>query len=187
MGNSRATIIISGDVQDVGFRGKVMRIAQKSKLLGYVENLPDGRVRVVCEGEEEVIHTFKKQLEIHEDDIKVDNIELKWSDATGEFKWFEVKYSDLGAEMFQGFTTAGRKLSEVGQKVDNVAGKVDGVSSDIKAMNTDMNTRFDTLDEKYGAISQQMNVLTKELQKSTQSLVTLTEKIGALIDHKLSE
>jgi len=180
MANSRGTIVISGDVQDVGFRGKIMRIAQKSKLVGYVENLPDGSVQIVCEGEEEIIREFKKQLDIHEDGIEVENVELKWSDATDEFKWFEVKYSDLGMEMFQGFSTAGRKLDTVGQKVD-------GVSSDIRAMHTDMNERFDTLDEKYGTISQQMNILTTELQKSTESLVFLTEKIGALIDQKLSE
>ena len=60
----RATIIISGDVQDVGFRGTVMRLAQKSGLVGYAENLPDGSVRAICEGEEKSIKVFARKLDI---------------------------------------------------------------------------------------------------------------------------
>lgn len=205
MADKRATIVLTGEVQDAGFRGKVMRIAQKLELGGYIENLPNGTVRIICEGSEDAINNFVGKLDLHDDDIDVEDISLEWSDATGEFEWFEVKFDNLGMEMFQGFATAGKKLSDVSQKVDVVGQKVDGVSSDVRAMHTDlkegfnsvegavssmhtdMNTRFDTLDDKYGAISRQMNTLTVELQTSTKSLVALTEKIGALIDEKLAE
>jgi len=148
----RATAIISGDVQDVGFRGLVMRLAQKSDLVGYVENLPDGSVRAVCEGEEKSIKAFAKKLDIRNGDVSVDRVDVKWSKVQGKFKYFEVRYSNLGAEMFQGFATAGRMLKEVGQKVDGVGDKIDG-------MHTDMNTRFDTLDSKYGEFGKDMKAL----------------------------
>lgn len=200
-----ATITISGEVQDAGFRGKVMRIAQKVNLVGYIENVPDGTVIVVCEGEEEVINGFLKDLDIKDDDITVENIEVVWSDPTGGFERFEVKFTNLGMEMFQGFSTAGKKLSAVGHKVESVSSDIramhtdlkegfketkdglDNVEGSIKEMNTAMNDRFEIIDDKYGAISQQMSVLTSELQKSTNALVSLTGKVGSLIDKKLSE
>ena len=184
MSNKRATIIISGDVQDAGFRGKVMRMAQNLDLVGYIENLPDGTVRAICEGKEEAINDFAKMLDIHDDDIDVEKIDVGWSDATGEFKWFEVKFDNLGMEMFQGFATAGKKLGDMHTDLKDGFNRVEGA---ITSMNSDMNDRFDTLDDKYGAISQQMNTLTIELQTSTKSLVSLTEKIGALIDQKLAQ
>ncbi len=173
----RATIVISGDVQDVGFRGIVMRIAQKSGLAGYVENVPDGTVRVICEGEEKATQGFIKKLNVRNGDTNVEKVDVKWSKAQGRFVYFQIKYSDLGAEMFQGFATAGRKLSAIDH---NLGCKIDG-------MHIDMNTRFDTLDTKYGEISNKMNDLTTELQKSTNALVAMTEKVGALIDKKLAE
>jgi acylphosphatase len=48
----RAILTVEGDVQEVGYRSAVMKIAQKLRLVGYVENLPNGAVKVVCEGEE---------------------------------------------------------------------------------------------------------------------------------------
>ncbi len=40
----------TGRVQGVGFRYAVMEVAREFEVAGYVENLPDGRVRVEAEG-----------------------------------------------------------------------------------------------------------------------------------------
>jgi acylphosphatase len=37
------------------FRGFVKTLADSFEIKGYAENLPDGRVQIVCEGEEESI------------------------------------------------------------------------------------------------------------------------------------
>jgi acylphosphatase len=184
MVKKRATIIISGDVQDVGFRAVVMRMGQKAGLVGYVENLPNGTVRAICEGEEKAIKEFINKLDKHHDDIVVENIEVKWSKSQGKFKYFEVKVTNLGNELFQGFATAGRKLSTMHT---DLKGGFDRVEGAIGSMHKDMNVRFDTLDQKYGAISHQMNAVTIELQKTTAALVSMTEKVGAIIDKKLAE
>jgi len=197
MVKKQATITISGEVQDAGFRGKVMRVGQKAGLTGYIENLPDGSVRVISEGEEESINDFVKKLDIHDDDIDVENIDVEWSDATGEFKWFEVKYSDLGAEMFQGFATAGKKLSAVSQKVEEsiqatkeVSHKVEEsiqatkeVGQDVRVVgeNIDVLTastkeNFNELGDKYHVISENMGAMNKNIEKMVDALTLLVKE-----------
>ncbi len=169
----RATIVISGDVQDVGFRGTIMRLAQKANLTGYVENLPNGTVRAVCEGDEKAIQGFVKKLDIQNSDIIVEKIDVKWSKAQEKFKYFEVKITNQGNEMFQGFATAGRMLNKVSQNVD-------GVRTEVSSMHTDMNTRFDTLDTKYGEIGEKMTNL-------EHNIGDLTWQIKRLVDHVVGE
>ena len=49
----RLTLVVSGDVQRAGYRDRVNELGRSLGLREYAENLPDGRVRVVAEGEEE--------------------------------------------------------------------------------------------------------------------------------------
>jgi len=48
----RAIIIAKGKVQKVGYRDFVQDNARELGITGYVENLEDGNVKVVCEGKE---------------------------------------------------------------------------------------------------------------------------------------
>ncbi|MDR0438809.1 MAG: acylphosphatase [Methanocalculaceae archaeon] len=51
-------VFLSGKVQKVGFRACVKNVGQNLGLCGEVENLPDGRVRVLVTGEDMVIEKF---------------------------------------------------------------------------------------------------------------------------------
>lgn len=59
----RAHIFYSGRVQGVGFRFTVQRYAQDLGLLGWVKNLPDGRVEILAEGDREKITQLCQNLE----------------------------------------------------------------------------------------------------------------------------
>ena len=54
----RITVIVSGRIQDVGYRAKVVAIAKEFGLTGYVQNPEDGRVKIVTEGKGEVSRDF---------------------------------------------------------------------------------------------------------------------------------
>ncbi|HSL20681.1 MAG TPA: acylphosphatase [Vicinamibacterales bacterium] len=54
--------IVSGRVQGVGFRFFAEDQARAEGLSGYVRNLPDGRVEVLAEGEEESVARFERAL-----------------------------------------------------------------------------------------------------------------------------
>lgn len=57
------TVHFSGYVQGVGFRFTAAHVSRRfSGLTGYVRNLPDGRVEILAECEENVFKRFLKQL-----------------------------------------------------------------------------------------------------------------------------
>ncbi len=53
----------SGDVQGVGFRYTVRRLARARDVAGFVRNLPDGDVEVVVEGPEAEVRGLLGEIE----------------------------------------------------------------------------------------------------------------------------
>jgi acylphosphatase len=81
---------IFGIVQGIGFRYFVKKNALLRNLTGYVENLSDGRVHVVCEGDKDVIEEFLKFLRNGSSYSVVESVEFEFSNPTGEFISFET-------------------------------------------------------------------------------------------------
>ena len=54
--------LVRGRVQGVGYRNFVERFARRLGLAGYVQNLPDGSVRVVAEGDADRLEELEKLL-----------------------------------------------------------------------------------------------------------------------------
>ncbi len=84
----RLTAYISGMVQQASYRARAVTIARAFGLIGYVQNLPDGRVMVVAEGEEADLDRFEKALWVKNTIIKVADNHSEHSPATGEFVSF---------------------------------------------------------------------------------------------------
>lgn len=80
---ARATVLVRGRVQGVGYRAFVRRHALDLDLTGQVENLADGRVEVVVEGprldlEHLLVHL--RRGPVHAD---VAGLDVAWSDPVG--------------------------------------------------------------------------------------------------------
>ncbi|HEY4328345.1 MAG TPA: acylphosphatase [Phycisphaerae bacterium] len=61
----RRTIIFSGRVQGVGFRYTTVQLAQDLPLSGTVQNLPDGSVQLIAQGEPAAIEKLLDRLREH--------------------------------------------------------------------------------------------------------------------------
>lgn len=86
----RATLFFSGRVQGVGFRFHTNEIAKKWKVAGTVENLDDGRVKIVVEGETGEIDHFIQAIAVSMcGNIK--EIQRFESAASDEFVNFSVR------------------------------------------------------------------------------------------------
>jgi acylphosphatase len=59
----RITSFVSGRVQGVGFRFHTKEVAKKFAVVGTVENLSDGRVKIVAEGNTDEVHRFLDAVE----------------------------------------------------------------------------------------------------------------------------
>ena len=87
----RRQILFAGNVQGVGFRYTVTRVAVDYHVTGYVQNMYDGRVEVVVEGLPNEIQRFQRAIESQMSGY-VDDVEVTEHPATGEFKQFWVKF-----------------------------------------------------------------------------------------------
>ena len=84
----RLTAYVSGKVQKTGFRARILAIARDFGLKGYVQNLDDGRVKVIAEGETGDLESLLSALDIKNTIINVVDIKSDYSPATDDFDSF---------------------------------------------------------------------------------------------------
>ena len=94
MREKRLVAIISGRVQGVGYRAFAGDLAMRASLQGTTRNMVDGRVEVIAEGPEDQLRTFLEELRKGPILSRVDNLEARWEDPSGDFinSGFEILY-----------------------------------------------------------------------------------------------
>jgi acylphosphatase len=88
----RLHAVIRGDVQGVGFRYFVQRKGHQLGLRGWVRNNDDGTVELVAEGSREALDQLRRALDEGPRLARVDRVETRWSDATGDLNAFELAW-----------------------------------------------------------------------------------------------
>jgi len=97
----RIEIIVTGRVQGVGYRGYSASRAAFHRITGFIENLSDGSVRIVAEGEDVDISLFLEDFTATEEPIiQVSNLEVTELPYVGEFDGFSVRYGEMQQELF---------------------------------------------------------------------------------------
>lgn len=84
----RVILYISGNVQHANYRSKIVSIAEKYNVKGNVQNLSDGNVKIIAEGEENDIERFIQDINIKNSLINVVEIKKEYSAPTGEYEGF---------------------------------------------------------------------------------------------------
>jgi acylphosphatase len=85
---ARLTAWVRGRVQGVGFRWWVRRNALELGLIGMAENLVDGRVKVVAEGERDQLTELLGRLEAPGSPGHVAQVTHRWDEVRGGFTGF---------------------------------------------------------------------------------------------------
>lgn len=152
----RAEIFVDGEVQGVGYRYNVRRAARKRKLVGSVENLEDGRVKITCEGEESSIKTFLEDIKIREPPIFVENIEHRFSKPTRGFKGFKIVTGRLEEETVEGFSTGAVYL--------------DTVRTELREFREESKTNFQALRENVIGVKEEVAFTREELGEEIRGL-----------------
>jgi len=87
----RVQIHYSGRVQGVGFRYTARQIAHGYDVVGYVKNLPDGRVEMTVEGDEMELKRFLSAIGTSDLGAYIRHETATWSDPTGQFHDFSIR------------------------------------------------------------------------------------------------
>ena len=88
----RAHAIIRGRVQGVFFRMETKRAADRFGVLGWVQNLQDGTVEAVFEGDRNQIDDILAWCKEGPPRAKVTDVDVSWEDYSGEFRKFDITY-----------------------------------------------------------------------------------------------
>ncbi len=151
----RLTAFISGKVQEVGYRARIVDIANAFGLKGMVENQKDGRVKIIAEGEDEKLKWFESAIDIKNTLIYVSSIEKEYSPASNEFDNFgklvvkgetdsrldtaAVYLKELVFEVKNLNDNLGSKMDQMLDKQDQMLGKQDELLDEVR----DINEKFD--------------------------------------------
>jgi acylphosphatase len=82
--------VISGRVQNVGFRYFTQNAAAREGVAGWVQNLPDGRVEVFVEGDEDAVTRVEHAIRSGPPGARVDNVYVQDEEAAGSLKSFRI-------------------------------------------------------------------------------------------------
>ncbi|WIG57786.1 MAG: Acylphosphate phosphohydrolase [Ktedonobacterales bacterium] len=89
---ARLTARVQGDVQGVGYRFFVRRVASSLGVRGYVRNLPDGNVEVVAEADRATLDELLRALWRGPSAAQVDVIDERWAAGDGSFVGFQIRH-----------------------------------------------------------------------------------------------
>ena len=126
---------------------EIIDIARAFGLKGMIENLDDGRVKIIAEGDDEKLKWFEHAIEIKNTLIQVSNVEKAYNPAGGEFAKFGKLVDegetdsrlDKGVEVMNSMLVAIKQVnttlidmnSNLGSKMDNLSGKMDEVNENL--------------------------------------------------------
>ena len=86
MAEGRVHLFVTGRVQGVSFRWHTREYAQRFDLAGWVRNLPDGRVEVMAEGDEDGLRALVEWVHIGSPKAIVDDVNGQWMPVVGDLE-----------------------------------------------------------------------------------------------------
>jgi acylphosphatase len=168
----KVTLHVSGNVQRVGYRAKVKSIAKTLGIKGSIQNLPDGKVKIIAQGEQTELDKLIHDINISNSLINVTNIEQEYSTPSDDYEDFDKVVGDgetderldnaldlfkkLIAVTEDGFNRLENKQDqtidkisdlgkELGDKIDQVGDKVDQSRIEISSDIHSLRDDFNTL------------------------------------------
>jgi len=173
---------VSGNIQNVGYRAKVIGIAKDFGLTGFVQNLDDGRVRVIAESDNGSFEKFLDAIQIKNTLINVRNIEVEYADATGDFADFYKLVS--GGETDERLDTAAEYLKKLISVTERGFSEI---KEEMHSGFSEMRTGFENLDSKMDVMIDEVRGLREAQNETTAEIRGLREDMKSYMDMKFGE
>ena len=174
----RLTAFVSGTIQKTGYRAKVASLANFLGLVGFVQNLPDGRVKVVAEGDDSTLERFLNDLRIKDSLIDVQGIEVNYTSAMGDFIRFEKIVADgetdqrldRAAELFNDLIGVNKQI--VAQLVINNE-EIKGVRAEVKGVREEVRGSREDI----RAVHEEVKGVREEVKGSREDIRAVHEEV----------
>jgi acylphosphatase len=185
----RLTAHISGRVQKTGYRARVLAIARDFGLKGYVQNLDDGRVKVVAEGETGDLESLLAALNIKNTIINVVDIKSEFSSASGDFDSFVKVVS--GGETDQRLDVAAELLTKLIVVNEKILDEIKATRMELTETNKELtNTRIElteTHEDLHAAINDSRDAVVSEIRELRADLKEKLEDRLIRIESDISQ
>ena len=177
---AKATVIVEGWIQSVGYRTFVKQVASQLGLKGLVRNLLDGKVEVFCEGDAPKIQQFLQKIDYKgkKDDALsayVENLSVYMEGEKGYFgpwKEYEDFHIDYGFEIQSPVDRAMLENLESGKIYVVTSGdKIGQLTDQFSMFRKETNSNFERMEEKYGSISDEMKKMRTTLEKLADAYI----------------
>jgi len=187
--------IVKGRVQRVGYRRFILDLAQELGVVGFIENLRDGSVRIFCQAHPKVLSRFLRKARNPPQPAKVKQFDVKEVRSRPRLRYFRIKYGPIQEELQEGFGSMQAIFMDYWNEFRDYRGEFRDYRSEFRdfrsefrsfvkefrdyreefrecAKRTDEN--FNKNMEKYGEISEKLtqilNTLIEESKKSKEML-----------------
>jgi len=87
-----ARLLITGKVQGVYFRFNMQQIAKKNSVVGWVRNLPDGRVEALLNGNKIDVNNVVEWSKIGPENSRVDEVKIEYGENSREYSDFVIEH-----------------------------------------------------------------------------------------------
>ena len=171
----KVILFISGNVQQVGFRVRAVDIANALDIKGSIQNLPDGRVKIIAEGEDADLERLIKGINIKNTLISVSGITKEYSTPTGDYDRFR-KIVDEG-ETDERLDTAADLLKELIHATNN------GFENLGKKQDVMIEKQIETMDK----IDQRGMEITSEIRSSKDDFRSHVDERISMIEHDIAQ
>jgi len=178
-------------------------MARAFGLKGIVENLDDGRVKIIAEGDDEKLKWFDNAIDIKNTLIQVTGVEKVYTPAGGEFARFGkivdegetdsrldkgidvmnkmlVAIKDVNKTLVDMNSNLGGKMDNLGEKMDrmdkNLGNKMDILSEKMDRMDKNLGNKMDNLGEKMDRMDKNLgNKMDRMLQKQDELIIEVKD------------
>lgn len=183
----RLTAYVSGRVQRVGYRAKVVSMAGNRGLVGIVQNYPDGRVLVIAEGDKGAVEEFASAIKIENSLINVEKVDASYSIASGEFSIFRkiTGPNEIGERLDEGIEILKCMMSGINKLIAITEPGFDGLNSKMDSFNVKMdglNCRMDDMNCKMDGLNSRVDGLNSKMDGANCRMDKMLDKQDDTID-----
>jgi acylphosphatase len=126
-------IHVTGRVQKVGYRAKIVAFAEYLGIKGYIKNLPDNGVEIAGQGSEAALKTFIDGAKIQDKLIKVETLEYRYFDTPQDYTDFDKIVGP----------------NETDARLDDGIEHLEKISNLLEKMNENMQEGFNKMDQNH--------------------------------------